>query len=64
VSSATLAANNHYTLDEPVLQMVVEKHQQEEAAQKAVEMRKMAAELKQAERQKKLWKKSPFIRMA
>ena len=60
MSLATLAANNHYTLDEPVLQMVVEKHQQEEAAQKAVVMRKMAAELKQAERQKKALEKITF----
>lgn len=49
VSSATLAANNHYTLDETILELVVQKHEQEEAAQKAVEMRKKAAEQKKEE---------------
>jgi hypothetical protein len=49
VSSATLAANNHYTLDDNVLQLVMEKQQAEEDAQKAVEMRKRVAEAKRAE---------------
>ena len=53
VSSATLAANNHYTLDETILELVVQKHEQEEAAQKAVEMRKKAAEQKKEEFLKK-----------
>jgi len=46
VSSATLAANNHYTLDDTVLELVLQKHEQEEAAQTAAEMRKKAAEQK------------------
>jgi hypothetical protein len=46
VSSAVLAANNHYTLDETVLEMVVDKHNEEEDAKKAIEERKKAAELK------------------
>jgi len=49
ISSAALAANNHYTLDENVLQLVQEKQQAEEEAQKAAEMRKKAAEAKRAE---------------
>jgi hypothetical protein len=53
VSSPVLAANNHYTLDETVLEMVVDKHNEEEATTKAIEERKKAAELKQAETLKK-----------
>ncbi len=49
VSSASLAANNHHTLDENVLQLVMDKQQAEEDAQKAVEMCKRAAEAKHAE---------------
>jgi hypothetical protein len=53
VSSAVLAANNHYTLDETVLEMVVNKHNEEEATKKAIEERKKATELKRAETLKK-----------
>ncbi len=48
MSLAVLAANNHYTLDETVLKMVIDKHN-EEAAKKAIEERKKAADLKRAE---------------
>ncbi len=57
VSSAVLAANNHYTLDETVLEMVVDKHNEEEDAKKAIEERKKAAELKWAEILKKALEK-------
>ena len=53
VSSATLAANNHYTLDDTVLELVLQKYEQEEAAQKAAKMRKKAAEQKREEFLKK-----------
>ncbi len=52
-STTTLAANNHYTLDATVLEMVVEKHLEEEAAQKAIQDRKNVVELKCAELLKK-----------
>ncbi len=57
VSSATLAANNHYTLDQTVLDMVIMKHNEEEAAKKAIEERKKAAEMKRAETLKKALEK-------
>jgi hypothetical protein len=57
VSSAVLAANNHYTLDETVLKMVVNQHNEEEATKKAIEERKKAADLKQAEILKKALEK-------
>ena len=57
VSSATLAANNHYTLDQTVLDMVVMKHNEEEAAKKAIKERKKAAEMKHAETLKKALEK-------
>jgi hypothetical protein len=57
VSSAVLAANNHYTLDETVLEMVIDKHNEEEAAKKAIEERKKAADLKRAETLKKALEK-------
>ncbi len=47
VSSATLAANNHYVLDENIRDLVLAKHQAEQAAQAAVdEMRRLAQEKK------------------
>ncbi len=49
VSSASLAANNYYTLDETVLDMVLQKHTAEEAALVAAQARKDAAEAKRAE---------------
>ena len=57
VSSASLAAHNHYILDDTVLELVVKKHEQEEAAQKAAEMRKKAAEQKREECLKNALKK-------
>ena len=49
VSSATLAANNHYSLNETMLEMVLDKHDANEAARIAVQQRKDAAESKRAE---------------
>jgi hypothetical protein len=49
LSSATLAANNHYTLDKAVLDMVLEKHNADEAARIAVQQRKDAATSKRAQ---------------
>ncbi len=49
VSSAQLAAHNHYTLDENVRDMVLERNAAIEAVQVAVEQRKHAAELKKTE---------------
>jgi hypothetical protein len=49
VSSATLAANNHYVLDENIRDLVYAKHQAEEAAQAAASERRRAAEEKKTE---------------
>jgi septal ring factor EnvC (AmiA/AmiB activator) len=49
VSSATLAANNHYVLDENICDLVYAKHQAEEAAQAAASERRRAAEEKKTE---------------
>jgi hypothetical protein len=49
VSSATLAANNHYVLDENVRDLVYAKHQAEQAAQAAVDERRRAAEEKKTQ---------------
>ena len=57
VSSAVLAANNDYTLDKMVLKMVINKRNEEEATKKAIEERKKAADLKQAETLKKALEK-------
>jgi len=57
VSSASLVAHNHYILDDTVLELVVKKHEQEETAQKAAEMRKKAAEQKREECLKNALKK-------
>jgi hypothetical protein len=49
VPSATLAASNHYTLDDNVLQLFMDKQLAEDDTQKAVGMRKRVAEAKRAE---------------
>ena len=49
VSSATLAANNHYVLDENVRDLVYAKHQAEQAAQATVDERRRAAEEKKTQ---------------
>jgi hypothetical protein len=49
VSSAQLASNNHYTLDETVRDMVFERNATIVATQVAVEQRKQAAESKKTE---------------
>ncbi len=46
VSSAALAANNHYTLDENIQQIVLDKEAADEAAKAATQARKDAAEMK------------------
>lgn len=60
VSSATLAANNHYTLDENILEIVIQKEAADIAARKATEERKRAAETKRAESLKKALEKFTF----
>jgi hypothetical protein len=57
VSSAVLAANNHYSLDENVLDIVLQKEAADDAARKAIEERKKAAELKRSETLKKALEK-------
>ncbi len=60
VSSAALAANNHYTLDENVLQFILDKEAADEAAKAATQARKVAAEIKRAEMLKKALQKFPL----
>ncbi len=60
VSSASLAANNHYTLDETVLDMVLDKYDADEAARIAVQQRKDAAESKRAQTLKNAVQKFSF----
>jgi hypothetical protein len=62
-SSATLGANNHYTLDENILDIVIQKEAAHIAARKATEERKRVAETKQAESLKKALKNSPSAQM-
>jgi hypothetical protein len=57
VSSAVLAANNHYSLDENVLDIVLQKEAADDAARKAIKERKKAAELKRSETLKKALEK-------
>ncbi len=49
VSSTSLAANNHYTLDENVRDLVLEKEAAEQAAKAAIQQKKNLAEVKWAE---------------
>ena len=49
VSVATLAANNHYVLNESVRDLVYAKHQAEQAAQAVTDERRRAAEEKKAQ---------------
>jgi hypothetical protein len=44
--SVTLAANNHYTLDEAALDMVLDKHDADKAARIVVQQRKDTAKSK------------------
>jgi len=60
VSSASLAANNHYTLDENVLDLVLQKEATEQAAKAATEQRKQSAEFKRAESLKNALQKFVF----
>ncbi len=48
VLSASLAMHNHFSLDENVLDIVLQKEASDNATRKAFEERKKAAELKQA----------------
>jgi hypothetical protein len=57
VSSAALAANNHYTLDENILQIILDKEAADEAAKAATQARKDAAEIKRADMLKKALQK-------
>jgi hypothetical protein len=49
VSFATLAANNHYVLNESVRDLVYAKHQAEQAAQAVTDERRRAAEEKKTQ---------------
>jgi hypothetical protein len=49
VSSASLAAHNHYTLDENVMELVLQKEAAEQAAKAAAQQRKQSTEAKRAE---------------
>ena len=49
ISSASLAANNHYTLDENVHDLVLEKEAAELAAKAVIQQKKNSAEVKRAE---------------
>jgi hypothetical protein len=60
VLSASLAANNHYTLDENVLDLVLQKEATEQAAKAATEQRKQSAEFKWAESLKNALQKFLF----
>ncbi len=57
VLSAVLAANNHYSLDENVLDIVLQKEAADDAARKAIKERKKSAELKHSETLKKALEK-------
>ncbi len=52
--------NNHYTLDENILEIVIQKEAEDIAARKATEERKWAAETKRAESLKKALEKFTF----
>jgi len=49
ISSASLAANNHYTLDENVRDLVLEKEAAELAAKAVIQQKKNSAEVKRSE---------------
>jgi hypothetical protein len=58
VSSAVLSANYHYSLDENVLDIVLQKEADDDATRKAIKERKKAAELKHSGTLKKALEKN------